>query len=78
MTRLHRLKVIVTLQGHVIYPSICVRSISPKSFERFSLNFTEIFLSVKRSAEHMTHLPRLNVKGFTLEFRVHSISPEPF
>ena len=46
MTRLHRLNVKVTLQGHVIYPSIRVRSISPESIERFSLNFTHIFRSI--------------------------------
>ena len=75
MTQLPRLK--VTGQGHVIYPSIRVRSISPASFERFSLNFTQMFLSVRRCAEHMTQLPRLKVKGFTIEFCVRSISPEP-
>ena len=75
MTQVPRLEVIG--QGHVIYPSICVRSISPESFERFSLKFTQIFLSVRRCAEHMTQLPRLKVKGFTLEFRVRSISPKP-
>ena len=41
-----------------------------------------MFLLVGRCAEHMTQLPRLKVKvtgqGFTLEFRVRSISPEPF
>ena len=80
MTRLHRLQVKVTLQGHVIYPSIRVRSIFLESFERFSLNFTQMFLSVRRCAEHMTQLPRLKVKvkGFTLEFRVCSISLKPF
>ena len=62
MTQLHRLQVKVTLQGRVIYPSIRVRSIFPKSFERFSLNFTQMFLSIRRCAEHMTQLPRLKVK----------------
>ena len=37
-SRLHRLKVKVTFQVHVMYPSIRVRSISPESFKRFSLN----------------------------------------
>ena len=61
-----------------IIPSVTrVRSISPEPFERFSLNFTQMFLSVRRCAEHMTQLPRIKVKGFTLEFRIHSISPEP-
>ena len=63
MTRLHRLKVKVTLQGHGIYSSIRVRSIFPESFERFSLIFTQMFLSVRRCAEHMTQLPRLKVTG---------------
>ena len=63
MTRLHRLKVKFTLQGHVIYPSIHVRSISPESFEQFSLNFTEMFFSFRRCAEHMTQLPRVKVTG---------------
>ena len=62
ITQLHRLKVKVTLQGHVIYPPIPVRPISPESFERFSLNFTQIFLSVRRFAEHINKLPRLKVK----------------
>ena len=62
MTRLHILNVKVTLQGNVIYPSIRVRSISPEPFEVFSLNFTQMFLSVRRCAEHITQLPRLNVK----------------
>ena len=48
MTRLHRLKVKVTLQNHVIYPSIHVRSISPEPFERFLVNFTQMFLSVRQ------------------------------
>ena len=39
MTQLPRLK--VTDQGHVVYPSIRVPSISHESFERFSLNFTQ-------------------------------------
>ena len=47
----------------VIYPSICVHSISPKPFKRFSLNITQMFLSVSRCAEHMTQLPRLKVTG---------------
>ena len=74
MSQLHRLK--VTGQVYVIYPSIRVRSISPASIERFSLHFTPMFLSVRRCAEHMTQLPRFKVKGFTIEFRIRSISPE--
>ena len=30
-------------QGHAIYPSIHVCYISPEPFERFSINFTQIF-----------------------------------
>ena len=78
ITQLPRLKVKVTGQGHVIYPSIRVRFISPESFERFLLNFTQMFLSVRRCSGLITQLSRLKVKGFTFEFRVRSISPEPF
>ena len=72
-----RFKVKVTGQGSVVYPSICVHSISSESFVQFSLIFTQMFFSVRQCAEHMTQLPRLKVKGFTLEFCVLSISPEP-
>ena len=80
MTRLPRIK--VTGQGHVIYPSICVNSISPESFEQLSLDFTRMLSSVNRCAEHMTQLPsfkvKVTVKGFTFELCVLSITPEPF
>ena len=46
MTQLHRLQVKVTLQGHVIYPSISVRAISPEYFDWFLLNFTQMFLMI--------------------------------
>ena len=42
---------------------ICVCSISPESFGGFSLNFTQMFRSVRRWAEHITQLPRLKVTG---------------
>ena len=73
-------KVKVTLPGHVIYLVICVHAISPQPFERFSLNFTQMFLLVRRCTEHMSQLPRLKVKvkGFTLEILVRFISPERF
>ena len=45
----HRLKVKDKPQGHVIYPSFCVYSISPEPFGWFSLNFTQMFLSVRWS-----------------------------
>ena len=76
ITRLCWLGVKVTLQGHVIYPSICVCSVSPKPFERFSLNFTQMFPLVSRCAEHMTQLPWLKVK--VSGFCVRSISLEFF
>ena len=84
MTRLPRIKVKVTSQDHVIYPSICVRSMSPESFERFSLNFTQMFLSVIRCAEPMTRLHKLKVKvtlqshGIYPSIHVRFISPELF
>ena len=50
----------------MIYPSICVCSISPDPFERFSLNFTKMFLSLRRCKEPMTRpmtqLRKLKVK----------------
>ena len=57
VTQLLRLK--VTGQGHVIYPSIRFPS-SFESFERFS-SLNQIFLSVRRCVEHMTQLPKLKV-----------------
>ena len=66
-------------QGQTIYPSICVGSISPKPFELVSLYFIQMLLSVRQCVEPMTQLQKLKVKviGFTLEFGVRSISPEP-
>ena len=61
MSQLCRLKVKVTLQGHVIYSSVCVHSISPEPFEQFSLNFTQMFLSVRLCAEPMTQLCKVKV-----------------
>ena len=49
-----------------------VRSISPEPFENFSLNFTQMFLSVSKSAEPMAQLPRLKVK---ITFQSHVIYP---
>ena len=62
MTQLHRLTVKVTIQGHVIYPSICFRSISPKPFELVSLYFIQMFLVVRQCAEPMAQLQRFKVK----------------
>ena len=65
-------------------PEFRVGSISHEPFRWFSLNFTQIFLSVRWCAEPMTRLHRLTVK-VTLHFhviffsiRVCSISPKPF
>ena len=44
----------VTGQGHVIYPSIYVPSISPKPFELVSLYFIQMFLLVRQCAELLT------------------------
>ena len=81
MTQLRRLKVKVPHQGHVIYPSICVRSISPEPFERFSLNFTQMFLSDDVHNQRLSYtdsMSHFKVMGFTLEFRVRSRFPQPF
>ena len=56
-------KVKVALEGHGIYPSFGVSSISPEPFERFKLNFTQVFLSVSRCKEPMTQNCRLKVQG---------------
>ena len=49
MTQLCRLKVKVTLQGYVIYSSVCVYSISPEPFEQFSLKYHLNVLFVYRT-----------------------------
>ena len=54
-----------------------VHSISPEPFRRFSLKFTQMFLSVKQCEKSLTRLHRLKVKA-TLEFQICSIPPEPF
>ena len=61
----------------------CVRSITPEPFERFSLNFGQMFKSLKQCAEPMTQLSetlrsQFKVMDFTPQFRVRSISLEPF
>ena len=84
MAQLHRLKIKVTFRSHGIYPSIRVCSISPELFERFSFNFTQMFLSVRWCAEAMTQLCRLKVKATLqshgiLPLNVVSFkSPQPF
>ena len=72
ITWLGRLKVKVTLQGHGLYPLICVHSISPEPFEQFSLIFTQMFLSVRRCAEPMTQLCRLKA---VVTLQGHGIYP---
>ena len=59
MTQLWSLEVNVTVQGNGIYLEVGVCYISPEPFESCSLNFTQMFLSVRRCAEAMTQLPRL-------------------
>ena len=49
----------------------CMSSISPEPIERFSLNFTQMFLSVRRCAEHMTQLHRLKVTGQGISCLLH-------
>ena len=62
MNQVCRLMVKINFQGHGIYPlQFPVRSISPEPFERLSLNFTQMFLSARRCAEHMTQLWSLEV-----------------
>ena len=62
MNRECRLKVKVSFQGHGIYPlQFPVRSIFPEPLGRFSLNFTQMFLSARWCAEHMTQLWSLEV-----------------
>ena len=76
--QLHMLKVKVTLHGHVIYLSFQFSSIFPEPFKQFSLNFTQMFISVRRCADSITHLHRLQVLGFTLNFWACTITTEPF
>ena len=62
-----------------------VHSISPEPFERSSLNFAQMLISVRRFAGLTTQLPRFKVK---ITLQVHhiypkiscplNISPEPF
>ena len=54
-------------------------------FERFTINSTQMSLSVRQCAEVMTRVCRLKVKVnfqghwiYPLQFPVRSISPEPF
>ena len=44
-----------------VIPSVTLSC--PEPSERFSLNFTQMLLSVRQCAEHMTKLPRLKVTG---------------
>ena len=64
MNQVCRLKVKVNFQGHGIYPlQFPVHSISPEPLERFSFNFTQMFLSARRCAEHMIQLWILEVNA---------------
>ena len=84
MTRLPRFKAMVTGQSQGIYPGIvCPLHIS-RNLRRFSLNFTQMFLSLRRCAKQMNQLPRIKFKvtgqGHVVcpSIRAHSISPESF
>ena len=79
---LHRPKVKVTVWGHGFNLEFGVRSISLEHFERFSLNFTQMFTLVRQWAEPIDADSRLrsqfNVKEVFLEFRVCSTYHQPF
>ena len=74
-------KVKVTVQGHEFEPCICICSISPLPLKEFSLNFSQIFISVSLCAERLTRPCQLKVKAtiqgrkFKLGICVCSISP---
>ena len=85
MTLLRRLKVKVTFLGHVIYPSIRIPSIPPNFlFIELQFNFTQMLLTVRQCVEHMTQLPRLNVKdpdkvkGLIIKFVYATYRLKPF
>ena len=62
MTRLHRLKVKVTLQGHVIYPSIRVRCISPEYFWTLFINLhSNVPLSEVECRTNDSATPQLSI-----------------
>ena len=58
------------VKGFTLEFHVC--SISPESFWRFSLNFTQMFLSVRLCAEPMTPLDRFKVK---VTLNSHGIYP---
>ena len=67
-------------QGHISRSwdlpfKFCVSSIPPEPFERFSLNFTQMFLSVRHYAESMTQLCRLKAR---VTLQCHGIYPSIF
>ena len=62
MTQLCTFKVRSHLKVMEFTHQFCVRSISTEPFEQFSLNFTQLFLSVRRCAEPMNQLRSLKVK----------------
>ena len=65
MTQLRTAKVKLTLKLKVMEFTLqfCVRSMSSEPFVRFSLNFTQLFLSVRRCAEPLSQLRSLKVKA---------------
>ena len=46
-------------------PKFCIRSISPEPFEKFSLNFGQMFISVRRCAETNESVMQTQGKGHT-------------
>ena len=55
MTRLHRLKVKVTIQGHMIY-NLCLLHISLTIWTSVTLYSIQMFRLVRQCAERMTQL----------------------
>ena len=75
MNWVYRLKVKVNFQGHGIYPlQFPVRSISPEPFERFSFNFTQMFLSARRCAEYIAKLWSLEVNAIVQGHGIYPLS----
>ena len=65
------------VQGHTYLPfEFRVPSISPAPFQRLSLNFTQMFLLVRRCAELITRLCRLS-RSRSWDLTTSS-SPEPW
>ena len=48
----------------------CVLSLSPLTLERFSLNYGQMFIPIRRCVELMTELRRLKVKVTIQGYRI--------